>query len=509
MNSLKYFLVTMFLSIGTMISAQDLLVSLSPLLDSEDLELSEDQFDKIVDASGDMMKEYYRSASLYDENLKNVSQKSINQFRSLFTENAKIVNDLYDRLLNDRKADNYASDVMDHLFTEGVKFKMFSASIRDITYDKAGFYKVEVQTQKTLYNGLNFDNSVTRCKTGRVYFLVFTLFVEKDDLSTAKIYKIKGEIKKNCEDASASYGVHLKAGLDLSGGAGFNNNKSPVPSKSIYQDESANFAIEVENIKVFGIGGAYNYPITKKDLLFLSVQFNYELYSLNTRANGTYYFVDENSENQVVFPQGTNNLNYTYRKYVSMDVKESATFHQIELPIGLMYKKKFRKNDRLSIGLYGWLVPGFNVAQNIESSVKGLTYWSNIDFEGADLGINFQDEIGFLPLESFGIGTVNDFSSKDAKIDVKTSFSVRIAPYAQFALNDDKTSFLEVSIEYTQGLSSSVKHNPIDELFLRDQGDDLQDVENEITESLLGNYFEKSALSTLGLRVGFVKQIGR
>jgi len=508
MDSLKYFLVGILCFLGPLLVAQDLLVTLSPLLDSEDLELSEYKFDQIVGASKKTMNKYNKSATIFDENLGMVSPESMEQFRSLFTDNAKIVNDLFEQLMAGRRVDNYITDVMDHLPKEGVNFDMFSASIRDISYDKAGFYKVEVQTQKTIFNGLNFDNSKMRCKSGRVYFMIFTLFIEKDDLSTAKIHKIRGEIKKRCEDASPTIGVHLKAGTDLSGGSGFNDHKSPQPNRAVYQGENADFGIDVESFRVLGLGVSLNYPLTTKDLLFFSAQLNYEFSRVNTTAQGTYFFVDENSKNQVNFDPSANLLDYEYQKFVAMDVTEQAAFHRVELPIGLMYKKKFKKNDRLAVGIHGWLVASFNIFQNIESSVKDLQYWANIDFAGQNLGIDFQDDLGNMNLESFGIGTVEDFSSNNIEVNVKTSFSVRLSPYVQFVLNEDKSASIEIALEYNKGLGSFINHSSESELFLQDVGDDLQNVEEELGRSLLEDYFTRSSLNTLGIRIGYLKNFG-
>lgn len=502
----------MLLTFSNLMSQQKTMsVIVSPNLDFEELEIPENIFDQLVETSKKVMQNYNNTASLFDRDKDRVSQAAIDRYIDNFSDNAKIVDDFSPRLLNDRNVRNYASQVLDYLPKEGVQFEMRTARIRDVVYDETGYYEVEVQANKTLYNGVNLDNSTFKCKTGRGYFLKFYIVIYKEEIQNGKIRKIDGSISRQCEDANATFGLYARGGSDLLNLSSFNGNTPP--SGVTYQDAKADFELNT-NVSVVGsVGFTFNIPITKKEQFFLSLNAGYSLFQLKTTAIGTYFFKEDESTNtNVINVSGIPN-EFRYDKFVRMNIAEKNAVHGVELPLGFKYKKTFQDNDRLNLGASILIVPSFQFGNTTSVAVGDLAYWANLDFinggvndDGANLGINFQDHINDDELSPFGIGEVDVEAIEDLNpvLEFETAFGLRFSPYVQYAVSNDKKKWLELSVEYNHGLTNVFIHTEEDIPFLSDVDDDLLDIPAEYENSLLSSSFSNSKLNTISLRLSFL-----
>lgn len=489
---------------------QKLIVNVSPLLDPEEEDLTEEQFERIADASKEVMQKYYQYATFLDSNSKRVTQSSIDQFKEIFTDNAKLIDDLSPRLLDSRNFANYASRVQDFLLREGIKFSMFAATIRDVSYDEAGYYKVEVQTNKTLYNGLNFNNSILRCRTGRVYFLRFTLYIDETDLDDAKISKITGEIKRRCEDANASVGFNIGGGADV-GLSSFGNIAAPsgvtysgVPSSG--QDEVENpFNVTTKTSMVFSGGFSFNYPITKQEKLFLSVNAQYAWYRLGSNITGTYSFDDTNqSENMVDATEP-----HTYTKNVTFnEASQSVNLHTVEIPVGVMYRQGLSGNDRLFFGTYATFVPTLVLSSSSTFKARGINYSANIDLEKTNRGLYFPHGSG---LTEFGIGSANDVNNDQSFtsfVETNTALGVRLSPFVHLVMNEKENLLLEIALDIDYDFTDILVHGDSPVKFLPDDDDNLDIKDDELQSAdIYKSFFNSSKLSTIGIRVGGIYKL--
>lgn len=486
-------------------------VIVSPNLDFEELEIPENVFDQLVETSKKVMQNYNNTASLFDRDKDMVSQAAIDRYIDNFSDNAKIVDDFSPRLLNDRNVRNYASQVLDYLPKEGVQFEMRTARIRDVVYDEAGYYEVEVQANKTLYNGVNLDNSTFKCKTGRGYFLKFYIIIDKEEIQSGKIRKIDGSISRQCEDANATFGLYARGGSDILNLSSFNSNTPP--NGVTYQDAKADFELNT-NVSVVGsVGVSFNIPITKKEQFFLSLNAGYSLFQLQATAKGTYFFEEDESTNANEINVSGVPTQFRYDKFVSMNIEESNTVHGVELPLGFKYKKTFQNNDRVNLGASILIVPSFQFGNNTTVGVENLAYWANIDFtdggdndDGKNLGINFQDYTNGDNLSPFGIEEIDVEAIEDLNpvLEFETAFGLRVSPYVQFAVSNDKKKWLELSVEYNHSLTNVFKHAEEEIPFLSDVDDNLLGIANEYENSLISTNFNSSKLNTISLRIAFL-----
>lgn len=488
-------------------------VIVSPNLDFEELEIPENVFDQLVETSRKVMQNYNNTASLYDRLEGRVNQQAINKYIENFSNNAKIVDDFSPRLLNDRNVRNYASQVLDFLPKDGVQFEMRTARIRDVVYDEAGFYEIEVQTNKTLFNGINLDNSTFKCKTGRRYFLKFYIVINKDEINIGKIREIDGSISRQCEDANATFGVYARGGSDVFNLSSFTS--SSAPRGVVYRDDNTNFELSTNASVVGGVGFTFNLPLTKKEQFYLSLNAGYSLSQFQSTASGTYSFEEDESTNSnkvLDLPIAPNQ--YRYFKFVRMDVTENNTIHGVELPLGLKYKKVFQDNDRMNIGASFLIVPAIQFGNTSTIDIEELAYWANLDItngglnnDGANLGVNFINFIGDDNLSLFGIGEVSDvemLEELNPTLEFEPSISLRISPYIQYAISGNKKTWLELSLEYNHGLTDIVSNTESDEPFLSDNGDDLLDIATEYENSILSTNFSSSKLRSISLRIAFL-----
>lgn len=481
MKSIKYILLLFIYILGqnALFSQKDLSVVASPLIDVEELELSDSDYNKIINASKSIMKQYYKAATLIDPSVGQVSQSSINNYSALFSQGAKIINDLSERMLRDRNPKDYASQVADYLEKDGVKFEMYPASINNIIYDKAGYYKVEVVTEKELFNGLAVDKSTFTCKTGRLYFLRFMLQIEEDDLNTAKIFKIDGRIKKKCEDSKLLFGVYGRLGIGA----------------SEFQPKDN---LGISSVKPSSIGGglSVNIPLTKKELIFLSVNaalVNYKM-DIDFSSNGNLPLENRVTVND---PNDFNRENFNTNIRIT-EAKEAAKFTTIDIPIGLMFRKKGKTNDRIAFGSYFLVVSSITTISASSTLTPGqIEFATSLDFESSEdnLEVVFGDDIN----DFLGYSDASNSETKIDEIGTSSSFSIRLSPFIHFALNDTKTSFLEIAADYTFGLSDFVEPTSASNNFI-----DALAQGTLPNNSLLSTQFDKTNISNIGIRLGYV-----
>jgi len=522
---LKYiFLSSLFFCFSSTSEAQRLQVNNKHLWDNTELTLSERDYERVVETTKEVMQQYYSNASFMDKTEGRVTQKSINELRKAFLSGAKIKDDLAFRTRDDRNFNDYSSRVLDYLRDEGVKFEMRVASIENIFYDEAGYYQAEVKTVKTIFNGLDFNDKPFRCKTGRKFFLKFIIQIEKDDLGDGGIARIAGSLQSGCKDAQSLVGLNVRYGQDFIGASGFDGNVNSLPmttmnSSVIYEEEGkADFNMDVQSISTFSIGGSYNLPISKEEAWYLSANINYSIYNIKTDIQGTYYY-EQGSDNGAVSLETPDNWNlYKYVRVTS--ASEKTTLQTLEIPVGVLYRKKIKGNDQFFFGTYLLFVPTIHLSQSATVNIgeEDIDYWLAIGNgeTNSNLGLNTFFQEGGSPTfgnaeNTFGNGNLNESLSGNSTVSAKTAFLVRISPFVHFVLDDKEKILLEVALDYTHGLTDFFEHSENGELFAPDARNslDASTINSDISNSstVLQTYFSKSNINTLGLRLGVIYKL--
>ena len=133
------------------------------------------------------MEDYARYASFRNSKL-GVDQYSIDQFKSLFANNAKVLAD-YDQNADLIQSSFYASDVFNKS-KSGLNFKLGKGELHKLEYDSEGYYVAKVSITKTMYTQIREGKS-KRIK-GDVYELVFSFEIPEFELDNSKIIEING-----------------------------------------------------------------------------------------------------------------------------------------------------------------------------------------------------------------------------------------------------------------------------------------------------------------------------
>ena len=505
---------SLFIFCSTVIEAQRLQVLNKHLWDNTELNISESEYNRLVETTEEVMQQYYSNASFIDETAGRVTQKSINELRKAFLGNAKIKDDLANRTRDDRNFNDYGSRVLDYLGDDGIKFEMRSASIDNIFYDEAGYYQAEVKTVKTLFNGLDFNDKPFKCKTGRKFFLKFIIQIEEDNIGEGGIARIAGSQQSGCKDAQSLVGLNLRYGQDFIGTSGFEGNINPLYTN----DNFADFSMEVQSISVFSIGGSYNFPISKEEAFYLSANVNYSIYNINTDIKGTYSF-KQGDNNGGVNLESPDNWNL-YKHVRVAAASEKTVLQTLEIPVGVMYRKSLRTKDQFFFGAYLLFVPTVQLSQSatVDIGAEDIDYWlgAGNGSSNSNLGLTIEFSEGGSPSfgsaeTPFGNGNLNESLSGNPTVSAKTAFSVRISPFVQFVLDSKEKILLEVALDYTHGLTDFLEHTENGELLVPDEANSLNtntiNSSIDASQTILQSYFSKSNISTLGLRLGIIYKL--
>ena len=477
--------------------------------------ITEEQRETMEKAVVATVKQYYDYADFLDDATGMVTASSVKRFRNLFQSSSRILNDLTIGV-NSHYSD-YSSSVLDFL-PNGVKFEMPTALLTDMDYDEAGYYVIEMQTEKTVYTGLSYTNEPEFCKTGRDYKLKFTFIIEEDDLNTAKISKISGSNSRRCEDAKPFIGFGLRGAGDFIGTSSYANS-------SFLDTEMAGLNVETGTTWNVGAGVSLQLPITKKELIFLNIGANYSVFGLSTDISESFTINNAEIVGATAVGNGLNGQFVADKRVSVGEGKEEITVHAVEFPVGIRYRKPFKTMQQLSFVADVFFVTTLQLFSSSTLSARSVDYDLTVDTNPNSTDPIFSAELpsSAAVLNNFGAGTAEDGNaliSSQPEIQNNLSFGIRIAPGIQYELNDNL--FLEATLEYSMGLtsffssdnvvqSSAITGNTVDETemknyFLPDAGSKpaVGNLMDELEMSFVERYIEETKISTLGLRVGVV-----
>ncbi|MGK0365090.1 MAG: hypothetical protein ACI85O_002154 [Saprospiraceae bacterium] len=512
MNFLSFtqsFLTVICLIVGvSQVTAQKL--NTSQLVVPEDVELTEAQEDQIIDAAEQVFTGYANKASLIDPLENKVNQNSLREFKSLFYSGAKIVNDLSRYFVISNFAD-YGGTVYEYMTSTGAVYDPIAGGLlREIDYDKSGYYKAKIVFRKTMHNGLETNNDVFRCKSGRDFVLTMTVRIEEDNLSRARILRIGGQKGTECSDPFLSAGFNLEGGVDAGLSDGFAEEKDLAVQEMLTnpaQPLPNNLDRTINGINYFGAGVNALLPLTKKEAIFLNVGVMYNLYMTETTFNGTYTFEENLSDSGIT---SSDNSSSVYHKEVFLDnLIDNSTIHTLQFPIGIRLSKKPKQGRKYNLMLDVMALPTLALFGKTEQTVKDVIY---AGYFNGELNTDLADKIQNVRFLGFGnevpTGMIESSPEKRDLIGSSVfSLAVRLSPGFRYRLTDNIIAEGSLNINY--GINSFTEtadpqgEVPFSDRPLQDNGNDFN-YTNELGGSLLENYYDSVPVSTIGLRLGVV-----
>ena len=507
--------ITCFIAGFSQLSAQSLITS--QVVIPRDVELSQTQEEQLIETTENVFFQYAEKATLINPLTNKVDQTSLNAFKRLFNDGAKVVNDLsrYGVVSN---FTDYGSDIRSYLKETGAIYDPITGGLlKEIDYDKDGFYKIDVLFRKVMHNGLETNNEDFRCKSGRVFTLTMTVIIDEDNLSKGLISKINGPKGTDCSDPFISVGLNIEAGTDFGLTNGFAETKDLMLISGLTNPEQ-DFDNSLDSIggtminSVSYLGGGANVllPLTKKEAIYLNVGVNYNLYNTTTTFNGTYTFEDELS-NAGILLDGSDAGVY-YKEVTLSNLVDKSTFHALQFPIGIRLTKKPKQGQDHSFMLDIMALPTLVLSGNTTLTVDNIEYAGYFDgttnFDRADK-IENVDFLGFGSPDFLNSNTPNNNVGEAKRAIISSSvfsLAARLSPGFRYQFTDNIIAEGSLNINY--GISSFVVNAEeegasFSQRPLQDDGNNF-DYTDELGGSLLENYYESVPFSTIGLRLGVI-----
>ena len=420
--------------------------------------IEEDIVEKLIKTVRTSIQNYNNWATLVDQQKKEVTTESLQKFKSLFERNAQIVDDISKSTEKLNYAD-YAGKVFEFLGKDGVRYNIYGAMIDQISYDSAGYYEVDVLSEKYVYNGLESDNKPFYCRNGRIFRIKFTFHIPKEKLDVAKINRIKGELARDCEDRVPVYSFGLQAGtmtFDNSANDFFKNNLADINWRTTPQFQ-------------FGADLGFQYPIDKRDRVFFILGASYRKNSFENLFSGSY-------SKQAVDAEGI-----PFDRFVQFTaLKEKVNADILQIPIG--FRINFFNKDPLYIFVDANF--GINIPFNSTGEIDMNIVYSGVYPDGTTEIFSLED--GMIRPEFF---------SSSLEPQLKTNYFLEFGPTLQYVLGNDFA--LQIGLKYQLGLTSWYEHEATP-FYVGNTGSTIWE------GSLSEVYAKESKTNSFGIQIGFI-----
>lgn len=152
--------------------------------------VSKETADSLSEAMVAAWAAYVGDAGLLNPDTRKVDNVSIDAFKSHFSFNAKVFNDLVDDPMPIHYSD-YASLVFRRLANEGVRCRFGEASLTRLSYDAAGFYRAEVKAIKRVSGSISTSGRTDLAKE-RCFDLLYKFEIPVEKYHQAAILSVGG-----------------------------------------------------------------------------------------------------------------------------------------------------------------------------------------------------------------------------------------------------------------------------------------------------------------------------
>ncbi len=414
-----------------------------------------------------------------------IDQSLMDCFVGLFNSGGTHYNDLQN-LKQNITVGEYIAMINDHLSgggnasTSGLEYDL-SADLISIVKTPSGDYNVNLAMIKKNKIQLSKDyNLLPYNSKGVIYKLSGTLLVNKDDIENMQFTSINGEEARVIKDGKSLLSVHGKYGL--------------LGNLSSYSGNG--FTAVQPSVKSYGLGLEYHKSVGGSQTLFLSTGLAASFNNISTDITNKYKGKGGDGLSGSITAVDYSNNNSTNVNQVTKQTVDSLTSGSeslkksniLSLSLGLMKQIKMG-DDALCFRVAAAGTYFTGTAQG-ERVVNGKGYQIPIN-------PNFPQTINELNTNA-AAGSYN-FSSKEVEnlsgitTPSNFSFGLVLSPTYHKVLN--YTYGLDFGLDYYLGLSNLLKYENKQDPFLS---------KPDVKTSIVSDYFDKSALNQLNVRLGIV-----
>lgn len=453
-------------------------MEVDPAIDS-DLQL------QIIEMATKVINDYNESASFVDNESGEFSDEKYAEFIDLFSGSAKVYDDLAKKPTNIDYS-IYADKVFQFMQEVGVRFTLNNVYVENIIYDNTGFYVVNLDVEKIMYNGLDDSNFPVEFKNGKTYNLKMKIDMPDYDISQAKIQGLAGE--------EISVIKQTVSNMSLSGFYGYGLNVSKKSTDPSFADDL--------KTDLYTFGGEFDYrrSINSNQSLFLLAGVRAHQLNFNSVLGGIFDTVPDNINAKL---NGAPPINIIVESTKTLsnvsDASESMYTLFIEVPLGVSYR--FVNKFNYDLFFDASIVPMFSVNSggNVNAKMEFINLPTDLtDFPvdpssyDADVQALKNHIAGDLPVEN--IYFPSETLDKVVKTNPNFSLGILLAPTLHYDLN------FRYGIEF--GVSYWMNILP---LFKDDDSDSFSEYlsgSKPTYTSILENFYEGVSASTVAVKLG-------
>lgn len=456
--------------------------------------IDKDIIEKILNTTQSAFNDYQNYASIMDDDGQ-VTQAAISKFNTLFRSNATILNDLVD-YPETVSASRYGALVFNYLRevnVPGVYFNIENAIFQDIKRDPAGYFTVEVVTNKRIYTYLTDEDEAKECKNGRLFELTIVYKIFEENLEQAKILEIQGEQRGSCSDASSAITIWGKYGV------GFATKTASTVNTFAGNTDFLNMLndIEISSNPIISFGISYDYKLSSDSKLTLSTGVNYSQYNVTaTFPIGSIYEIEGQKDKE---DEASQYEDYTKIVSIGNNSTETNKLSAVELSLGARYK--LYQLGTMSLWGEAYVIPiyAFGGTSEFDGEATYRGSYENIDAI-----------LSNIPTFAFTTTPV----SGSADLNGNFSLAFQLSPAIHFTMTDNLG--LKVALDGRFGINALFKSNQKSTYLLNDEkvnvntdavegGDTI--IQKTLPSSILEDYFDSINMHSVGLRVGLIYQL--
>jgi hypothetical protein len=439
---------------------------------------------QIIEMATKIINDYNESASFLDETGK-FSDKKYADFIDLFSGGAKVYDDLMKKPTNIDYS-IYADKVFQFMQEVGVRFTLNNVYVENIIYDNTGFYVVNLDVEKIMYNGLDDSNYPVDFKNGKTFNLKMKIDMPDYDVSQAKIQGLAGE--------EISVVKQTISNMSLTGFYGYGINVSKKSTDPSFSDDLSS------TLSSFGGEFDYRRSLNSNQSLFLLAGIRGHQLNFNSTLGGVFDTVPDNI-NAKLNGSAPIDLTVESTKILSnlTDASEKMNTLFIEVPLGISYRLINKFNYDLFLDAA--IVPMFSVNSggkvNAQMEFVNLpTDLSNFPVDPSTYDADVEALKNYLAGNDEVLAIYFPSEKLDKVVSTNPNFSLGllIAPTFHYDLNFRYG--IEFGITYWMNILPLFKDNSDDSF------SDYLKGNNPTYPSILENFYEGVTASTVAVKLG-------
>lgn len=310
-----------------------------------DPEIDDDKQLEIIEMATKIINDYNKSASFLDDETGAFSDEKYADFIDLFSGSAKVYDDLMKKPTNIDYS-IYADKVFQYMKEVGVRFSLNNVYVENIIYDNTGFYVINLDVEKIMYNGLDDSNYPVDFKNGKTFNLKMKIDMPDYDISQAKIQGLAGE--------EISVVKQTVSNMSLTGFYGYGLSVSKKSTDPGFSDDL--------KTDLFSFGGEFDYrrSLNANQSLFLLAGVRAQQHNFNTVLEGIFDTVPDNINAKLNGAPPVNMIVESTKTLSNVtDASENMNTLFVEVPLGISYRLVNKFNYDLFLDAA--IVPMFSV----------------------------------------------------------------------------------------------------------------------------------------------------